>query len=233
MFSTLRARQPGAPLWRVLFYRCCLLSARAALHVGFGLRVTGSERVPPTGPLLLAANHQSYLDPPAISTSVLHRHTTFIARAGLFKVKPFAWLISTLSAIPLREDSGDAAAIRATIGALEQGQMVLIFPEGSRTETGQIGEFKRGVALLVKKARCPVVPAAIAGAFEAWPRSRKFPRLFGKPVRVAFGEPIPYDALMKDGPDAALALIRARVVALHASLTASAAANAGSAAARS
>lgn len=220
MLTPFMARQPGAPLWRVAFYELCRKAARGLLWALVGLRVRNVERVPKTGPLLIAANHESYLDPPCVGGAITQRHVAYIARAALFDWKPFAWLISTLNSVPVREDQGDAAAIRETLRRLGLGHAVLIFPEGSRSEDGGLGEFKRGVALLMKKARCPVLPAAIDGAYEAWPRSRKLPRIFGPGVRVLYGEAIPFDELMKDGPDAALARIRDEVARLRAQLKA-------------
>ncbi|CAG0967128.1 1-acyl-sn-glycerol-3-phosphate acyltransferase [Phycisphaerales bacterium] len=214
MLTLLRRRQPGAPLARVLFFELCRTASYLVLRGFFGLRASRADRVPVTGALLVAANHQSYLDPPAVGGPIWARHFTFIARAGLFKFKPFAWMIANLNSIPIREDQSDAAAIKEAIRRLEGGAVVLIFPEGSRSSDGRIRPFKRGVALLVKKARCPVLPAAIDGAFEAWPNSRKIPRPFGRPIHVKYGEPIPYDELMKDGAEAALERIEREVRAL-------------------
>jgi len=207
-------RQPGASWARAAFYEFIRSSAAGLLRVLFGARGLGRENVPATGPLLLAANHQSYLDPPAISAMLPQRHTTFVAKAALFKVPGFAWLIGTLNSVPIRENQGDAAAIRETIRRLEGGHVVLIFPEGQRSPDGRVHDFKRGVALLMKKAKCPVVPVAITGAFEAWPRKQVLPVPWRKRVTVKYGTPIPYDELMKDGADAGLARIRVEVLKL-------------------
>jgi 1-acyl-sn-glycerol-3-phosphate acyltransferase len=214
----LRSRQPEGRLGRILFYEAFRRTLRAILWVLFGLKARGVQNVPPTGPLLIAANHQSYLDPPSIGCPIRQRHLSFIARAGLFSFGPFGWVIGMLNSVPLAEDKGDAAAIRETIRRLDAGHAVLIFPEGSRTETGEIDQFKRGVALLLKRAKCPVLPVAIRGAYEAWPRRNKLPVPWRARVRVAYGTPIPYDELMKLGPDGALARIRDEVVKLYDSL---------------
>ncbi len=211
---------PGASLARIAFYECVRRGLVLLFRVVYRAEVVGRERVPASGPLLIAANHQSFLDPPAIGCFIASRHLNFVARGGLFRFAPFAWFISLLNALPIREEGSDAAAIKETLRRLAQGRAILIFPEGSRTPDGKMHEFKRGVALLVKKARCPVVPAAIQGAFEAWPVSRGSPRLLGQRVRVAYGAPIPYDELMKDGADAALARIESEVARLSAGLVA-------------
>lgn len=198
----------------MLFYEFCRELAYVTMRLLFGLRTHNIANVPATGGLLIAANHQSYLDPPAVGSHIRQRHLTYIARASLFKFKPFAWLIASLNSIPIREDQSDAAAIKEAIRRLESGGAVLIFPEGSRSDSGLIQPFKRGVALLMKKGRCPVLPVAIDGAYDAWPNSRTLPRPFGRGVHVKFGRPIPYDELMREGADAALARIEREVRAL-------------------
>jgi 1-acyl-sn-glycerol-3-phosphate acyltransferase len=214
MLDALRRRQPGAPLWRVLLYEVCRRTSRAVIWTFFGLHHIHRDRVPQSGALLIAANHESYLDPPSLGSVITHRHICYMARAGLFKFRPFAWLIRSLNSIPVDEEGGDVAAIKETIRRLEGGAGVLIFPEGSRSPTGEMMEFKRGVAVLMKRAKCPVQPAAIVGAFEAWPRGKR-PRLFRRGVRVIYGHPIPYEELMRDGPDGALERLRREIAALR------------------
>jgi 1-acyl-sn-glycerol-3-phosphate acyltransferase len=211
MLDRLRDRQPDRSLPRALVYEVCRHTARLTLRLLVRLRGRGAAHVPHSGAVLLAANHESYLDPPAIG-SLIPRHVTFVARAGLFRFKPFAGLLSLLNCIPINEDESDVAAIKETLRRLDKGDAVLIFPEGSRSADGSIAPFKRGVALLVKRARCPVVPVAIRGAFHAWPRDRALPRP-GR-VSIRYGRPIPYDRLMAHGPDAALELIRTEILRL-------------------
>ncbi|MDX2114464.1 MAG: lysophospholipid acyltransferase family protein [Planctomycetota bacterium] len=173
------------------------------------------ERIPRTGPLLLVSNHQSHFDPPLIATCNPWRPTHFLARAGLFKKRAFAWLITALNAVPIREESGDLGAIREILARLALGVPVLVFPEGSRTPDGNLQEFKRGVAVLIKRARCPVVPMAVEGCFDAFPRQRSMPRLWGRRVAVMAGEPIWPEELFRDGPEAALARLEREVAALQ------------------
>ncbi|HEY6118243.1 MAG TPA: lysophospholipid acyltransferase family protein [Candidatus Dormibacteraeota bacterium] len=220
----LRDRQPGVSLARIVFYMFARGVAVLALKIVFKATAEGTENIPQTGAILMVANHQSYLDPPAVGGFVGKRHFEFLARASLFRFKPFAWLISLLNSVPIQDDQGDSGAIREILRRLEGGRAVLIFPEGSRSEDGQMHDFKRGAALVMRKAKCPVIPAAITGAYQRWPASEKWPRLSGPPVRVKYGTVIPYDELMKGGADAAMARLRDEVARLKAQLDAKAAA---------
>ncbi len=201
-------------VFQIVVYASIWLFTLVALKSLFGLRRYGRRHIPKRGALLLVANHQSYLDPPAIGVCI-HRQFHPVARAGLFHSAHFGGMIRMLNAIPIREDGrGDTAAMRTAIDLLNSGEVVLVFPEGSRSETGEIEEFKRGVSLLLKRTNCPVAPVAIDGAFEAWPRSRKRPKLFTR-IGVLIGEPIAHEALLVDGAEPALERLRADVMRLR------------------
>ncbi|MEN0019692.1 MAG: lysophospholipid acyltransferase family protein, partial [Planctomycetota bacterium] len=180
-------RQLQRSLLRRVVYDVCRRAALALFIVFYKTRVVNKEAMPQSGALLVVANHQSFFDPP-LAGGWTPRQLAFLARAGLFKFPPLGWLISTLNSVPVSGDGSDAAAIRTILAELKRGRAVMIFPEGSRTFDGALGEFQRGVALLVKKAKCPVLPVAIEGAFDAWPRTKKLPSLFGKRLAVQFGE---------------------------------------------
>ncbi len=199
-----RELRPGTPLLGLVLYTIGRSISALLCTLLYRYRAYGSRRVPERGAVLLVANHQSYLDPPAIGVGVGHRHLDFVARLGLFGGWLLAWLLKQFNSLPIREQGGDTGAIKEILRRLEEGRAVLIFPEGTRTFDGAMTEFKRGIAVLVKRSGCPVVPIAIEGAFDAWPRQRKWPSLLGKRVAVAFGNPIPHEELMKDGADAAL-----------------------------
>lgn len=213
--------EPASPATRLLqpiVYHTCHFLARVAFTLVYRVRVFDVLNIPARGAVLIAANHESHLDPPLVGSSIAHRPMFFIARAGLFRSRAFGWLIRQCNSSPIQESGSDTAAIREVLRRLAEGRAVLIFPEGSRSENGELQAFKRGVALLVSRAGCPVVPAAVEGCFEAWPRSRARPRLMGQRVSVAFGRAIAHEELMRDGPDAALSRLRDEIAALRAGL---------------
>ncbi len=216
MLESLRRKHPGSSVAKILSWRFFQFASEVFLTVFYRLEVRNQQVVPPVGPVLIAANHQSYLDPTAVGCRIRNRQIDFVARLGLFSNKHLGRFLAFLNSIPVAEEGPDTSAIKEIIRRLRMGRCVMIFPEGSRTETGDVQPFKRGVAVLVKRAKCPVIPAAIDGAYQAWPRHRSRPLLWRAPkIRVLFGDPIPYDELMADGPDAALARIEREVRALH------------------
>lgn len=215
MLARYRAHHPGSSLASLLFYDTIRESALLTLQTVFRLRRRGMKNVPREGAVLLVANHQSFLDPPIVSAAIRHRHTDFLARDGLFKFKPFGWLISTLHSSPIKQGAGDSGAMKATIAKLNEGKMLLVFPEGSRTPDGDMHEFQRGIAVLLKRVDCAVVPVGISGAFHAWPRTRKLPKLFNRPTAVVYGHPIRSTKLMEAGVDQAIARLAHEVTILE------------------
>jgi 1-acyl-sn-glycerol-3-phosphate acyltransferase len=212
MLRRLQAKHPGTPLPRVACYEFLRQVFLLVLMLVYRIRWFGLRNVPASGPVLLVANHQSYLDPPVIGSPLSHLHLDFVARKALFGSQWFGWLISSLNATPIKDDGrGDAGAIKEVLRRLEAGRAVLIFPEGSRSHDGAIAPFKRGVEVLVKRSRCPVVPVAIEGCYDAWPRSRARPWLWGRRVAVMYGEPIGHEELMADGAEAGLERLRVRI----------------------
>jgi len=186
--------------------------------VCFRLRRLHMARVPRRGPVILAANHASHLDPPLTGMLMPRRRARFVARESLFRFGPFGWLLRRVGAVPIRREGGDVGAMKAIIAELRAGEAVVVFPEGTRSSDGEMHGFKRGVALLLKRSECPVVPVGIVGSFDAWPRQRMLPRFWGGPMAVAAGEPIPNDELLAVGPDEALDRLRDEIESLRAEL---------------
>lgn len=162
---------------------------------GFSLRRKGWGNLPREGPLLIVSNHQSMFDPVLIGLTS-RRFLSYLARKNLFDQPVLAPIIRSLNAIPIDRGLGKDG-IQAVLAALDEGLAVLVFPEGERTHTGQVQPLKPGVSLLIKRVKCPVVPAGIAGAYAAWNRNMKWPRfspLFLPPgpstIAVSIGQPI-------------------------------------------
>lgn len=187
-----RGREPAIPAGRSIFGRILyavlwVLCRTLAISVcGFRVRFAGP--LPPRGGLLVLSSHQSHLDPLLLGLAC-NRRLSSLARSSLFHFGPFGAVISALDAVPIDRDASMVAAMRAVIGRLKAGKAVTVFPEGSRSRDGRLGEFKPGFALLAKRAGVPVVTVAIVGAFECWPRTRRLPRP-GR-IRLEFGRVIP------------------------------------------
>ncbi len=211
MFIRLREKHPGTAIGALLFYELGRYAVMLPLLIFGRMRWFHADRVPAHGAVLLVANHQSHLDPPLIGIPIFHRHLDFIAKVELFGSRIFGAMLGVLNCLPIRDEVGDARAIKESIRRLEAGRAVLMFPEGTRTPDGTVEEFLRGVAVLVKRSRCPVLPIAVEGCYDAWPRGKRIPRLFGVRVAVMYGEPIGHDDLMSGGPDAALARLRGEI----------------------
>tara|TARA_R110000737_G_scaffold2923_12_gene9506 strand:- start:125363 stop:126034 length:672 start_codon:yes stop_codon:yes gene_type:complete len=214
MLAKFQSKHPGSSVLHVAFFNCCRMIVHAIFIVIYRRRREGLENVPRTGGVLLVANHQSFFDPPLIGGALTTRDTDFLARGGLFKFKPFAWLISTLNATPIKQGAGDTGAMKEVIKRLNEHKAVIVFPEGSRSDDGKVQPFERGISVLLKRAKCVVVPVGIAGVYEVWPRHKSCPRLFTRPVAIVYGEPIGTEVLLENGADQAIQEIQQRVEAL-------------------
>ncbi len=216
LLAPIRRLDPGQTLGRILIYRATLLFLQIMLGLLYRARVEGRHHVPRDGKLLLVSNHQSFFDPPLVGMLMnWTRHSVPLARSGLFKNPVFGWFIKALNAISLKQDEADAGAIRAAVREIQAERAVLIFPEGSRSWDGGLQPFQRGTWLLIKRAKCDVLPIAIEGAFDAWPRESSTPRLFGCRLAIEAGAPIPYEELASLDAETGLALLTDRVEQLR------------------
>lgn len=157
----------------------------------FRLRIIHRERMIQSGPVILAMNHQSYLDPPLAGTAC-DRAIYFLARRSLLDVPVLGRLLPKLNVIPVNQEGVDRSAIKAIIRVVQAGNGVLIFPEGSRTIDGNLQATEPGLGLIIAKTLAPVVPMRIFGAREALPRGGG--RLHFVPITIVIGEPIFFTA---------------------------------------
>jgi 1-acyl-sn-glycerol-3-phosphate acyltransferase len=170
-----------------LWYKYLHVTSRLTAVTLFQTRCSGRQFVPRTGGALVLSNHQSHFDPVLIGLAS-DRRLNYLARQSLFKFAPFRWLINSLDAIPIDRDGTGLGGLKETLKRLKRGELVLIFPEGTRTSNGDVASLKPGFVALAKRAGVPLLPVAIDGAFDAWPRTSKLP---GRSViHIAFGPAI-------------------------------------------
>ena len=157
-------------------------------RIFFRLRVVHRERMINHGPVILASNHQSFLDPPLVG-SVSDRAVYFLARRTLLDGWFSGWILPKLNVIPVDSEGGkDRTALKALIRILRAGQGTLVFPEGQRTPDGKLQLAQPGLGLVIAKTLAPVVPMRVFGAYEAWPIHEKWARP-GR-ITIVVGEPI-------------------------------------------
>jgi 1-acyl-sn-glycerol-3-phosphate acyltransferase len=161
--------------------------SRLLAKVFYDFRIIHRERVIQTGPVILATNHQSFLDPP-LAGNASDRAIFFLAKKSLMDVSILGWLLPKLNVIPVNLEGSDRSALKALIRILSAGECALVFPEGTRTPDGNLQPAEPGLGLLVAKTRAPVVPMRIFGAYDIWPIHGKL-RLRGK-ITIVVGEPI-------------------------------------------
>jgi 1-acyl-sn-glycerol-3-phosphate acyltransferase len=197
-----------------LWYQCVHTVCRLTSIVVFRLRCRGREHVPRTGGALVLANHQSHLDPALVGLAC-DRPMNFLARESLFRFAPFGWLIQSLDAIPIDREGVGLAGLKETLRRLKRDELVLIFPEGTRTPDGEIHPFKPGFVALARRAKQPLLPVGLDGAFDSWPRTRKLPR--PAIIHMEFGPPLEPAEIERLDDDALVAEIERRVRECHAS----------------
>ena len=165
------------------------------LKVYHKVEVVGANNLPKSGNAVIASNHMSHLDGIIInSITAFHtrRKINFLAAEDVYnKNFLFRFLCNLANCIPVKRATSDRVALLKVIKLLKKGNLVGLFPEGQRSRDGKIGEAKLGVAIMALKSGAPIIPLAISGTFEAFPRKTKFSR----PVKVTmkFGAPLKYD----------------------------------------
>jgi len=167
------------------FYRCSFATY-------FHWKVFNAERVPMTGPAILASNHASFLDPPLVGSGV-KRDINYLARKSLFEKPLIGWILRKVNAVPVDRDGGGAAGLKAIMDRLRDGGAIILFPEGTRSQDGKFQPARSGIGLTVIKSEAPVIPVRVFGTFEAWGKGKSFPRPHG--VRVKYGLPMLFEKL--------------------------------------
>ena len=208
-FREYRARIPSRSalqifVWWIVVRTTC----RVIFWLLYRLRCLNRHLIPPTGPVIYVANHQSHLDPILMGCHV--GAFAPLARTTLFEIPVWGWALSELGGIPLEREKSDIGAMRVAIDVLKSGGRIFIFPEGTRTRDGVIGPFLPGMLVLVKRTGATIVPVAVEGARDVWPPGRGRPRLTGRIVSTT-GVPISAEELLADGREAALDLLRRRI----------------------
>jgi 1-acyl-sn-glycerol-3-phosphate acyltransferase len=172
------------------FYRLCWLLVRTYLNLFCKLKIRGLDKVPLEGGIIIAPNHISAGDPPFIAVCV-NRELSFLAKKELFKNVFLRTLISNLNAIPVDRSILDQKALAAAEKTIRDGYGLIMFPEGTRSRSGELKKGKPGVGLLARKAQVPIVPAIIENSYG-------FHKLLftGKSLKVSFGDPIPRELIV-------------------------------------
>lgn len=168
------------------------------------LRTHHAAKWPLKGGALLCANHQSYLDPPLIG-SCCPRRMNYLARKTLFDFWPLGWLIRWYEAIPLERDGLGIGGLKEALKRLQAGELVLIFPEGTRSEDGELQPLQPGFVALARRGRVPIVTVAIDGAFDVWSRRRRLPGL--APINIVVGDSISQETMQSCSDEELVALV--------------------------
>ena len=156
----------------------------------FRLKIVGYVNCPKKGPLIIAPNHASFLDP-LIAGFAVPRPLNFMARSNLFRNRLFGNILKSVNAFPLKREGADVGAMRLAIDKLCHGKAVLIFPEGTRSKDGNLGEPRAGIGLLAASSGANILPCYIKGSREALPKGAIFPRF--KKITVYVGKPLKID----------------------------------------
>jgi glycerol-3-phosphate dehydrogenase (NAD(P)+) len=188
-----RARTRGVS---PLVYWCARAALQPFFHVWFRLSRIGREHIPATGPAIIASNHRSFLDPFVIAV-MARRPIYFMAKKELFLFHPVvSWLLSALGAFPIDRGASDRESMATARAILDRGDVVLMFPEGTRVRPGPLGRPKRGVGRLALEAGAPVVPVAIIGTEAV----RRGWRIRPHKVRIRAGEPLTFPRVERPSP---------------------------------
>jgi 1-acyl-sn-glycerol-3-phosphate acyltransferase len=165
---------------------------RTVYQLYFRWRVYNPERVPLQGPVILASNHASFIDPPLVGAG-LRRKINYLARESLFRFPIVGWVLHSWSAVPVDREGGGAKGLKIILDRLLEGGAIVLFPEGTRTRDGKLQPARSGIGLTVIKSNAIVVPVRVFGTFDAYGRHIRVPRPYR--ISVKYGEPMDFEAL--------------------------------------
>lgn len=195
-------------VWQAIVRFVCTVGAVAL----FQIRCYGRDKVPRSGGALVLGNHQSNFDPVLMGLAC-PRRLNYLARTTLFDSWFFRVLVAALDAIPIDREGGGLGGLKETLKRIKRGEMVLMFPEGTRTPDGEVHAFKPGFCTIARRAGVPLVPVALDGAFDAWPRQRRLPRL--AVIHVRWGEPVAPEEIERLSDDELVAEVERRIRDCH------------------
>jgi 1-acyl-sn-glycerol-3-phosphate acyltransferase len=165
--------------------------------VGGLFRIIGAENVPRSGPLIVCPNHSATLDPPLVPAYLPRGDTWSMAKSEYFKRRWKRWLFRAYQSFPVVRHTADRAALRRAFDLLKAGEVVIIYPEGTRIESGKLAQPEPGAGFIAQKSGCPVLPVALRGTRECLPKGAKWPRRV--PVSITFGKPFTVATRRADG----------------------------------
>jgi 1-acyl-sn-glycerol-3-phosphate acyltransferase len=189
--EAVNGQSPGAERMGISYWigwRCF----RAVFSSYFRWSYYNTERVPLLGPVILACNHASYIDPPLVGAT-LRRPIHYMARDSLFRWRWMRELLHSWNAVPVDRDGGGAAGLRVILNVLEARGAIIIFPEGTRSPDGQLRNARSGVGLIVVRSGAQVVPVRVFNTENAYGRPHRIPRPL--PVGVKFGRAIDFEQM--------------------------------------
>lgn len=164
-------------------YRFCRMIVLIVLYPLFRIKVTGQENIPKEGPVIICTNHISNFDPPVVGITQ-KRPVSFMAKGELFEVPVLGKLLVKINAFPVKRGLSDRNALRSGLKILEEGHVLGLFPEGTRSKTGKVGKAMAGAGFFALRSQAAVIPCAIIGAYKPFQR-----------MKVVYGRPIDMEQL--------------------------------------
>jgi len=164
-----------------------LMRALVTVYLAGLFKAVGVENIPRTGPLLICPNHSATLDPPLVPAFVPRGDTWSMAKSEFFRNPFIAFIYRSYHSFPVVRHTADRAALKRTFDLLKAGHSVIIYPEGTRVESGLLAQPEPGAGFIAQKAGCPVLPVGLTGTRECLPKGARWPRRTH--VTITFGKP--------------------------------------------